>query len=67
MNVVEALQNSSPLGSTSTSVKMLAPVVVKPDTLSKSAIGYRIEFTSKKVVGKHAHQTGDDPAKDTDH
>jgi len=37
MNVVEALQNNSPLGSASTSFRMLAPVVVKPETLSNSA------------------------------
>ena len=32
------LQNSRPLGSASMSVRMEAPVVVKPDTLSKNAL-----------------------------
>ena len=34
---VEALQKRSDLGSASTSERMLAPVVVKPDTLSNQA------------------------------
>ena len=32
---VKLRQKSSPRGSASTSVKMVAPVVVKPDTVSK--------------------------------
>ena len=34
---VKLRQNSSPRGSASTSVRMLAPVVVKPDTVSNTA------------------------------
>ena len=34
---VKLRQNSRPFGSDSTSVRMVAPVVVKPDTVSKKA------------------------------
>ena len=63
---VKLLQNSTHFGTTSTSVRMLAPVVVKPDTVSKRAsMGFVMAPLKRK--GSAPHDTHGEPGQGDGH